>query len=369
MPIFAYADAYARDYAPYKGGAWCYEDGCLYRGLVLLNQTTGEARWLDHLYRLAGAQVAEDGALSGYDPEEYNIDNILAGRCLFHLARKTGETRFLAAAGRLAAQLETHPRTRTGNYWHKAIYPEQVWLDGLYMGLPFQIEYGQVTGRGALVEDAVAQLLSALDLTRRPDGLYAHGYDAARAQGWADPGTGQSPALWARALGWLAMALADCCDLLAERAPEALAFALRDLLDRLEGLATPAALWLQVPDSPDLPGNYAETSGSAMIAYAGLSAARQGIRPYGLTTALSTLATLEQVRLRPDAALGRTRLEGVCAVAGLGGASARRDGTPAYYISEPVVSDDPKGAGPLMMAAAEALRVRALGRPSPVTVA
>ncbi|AMY71087.1 glycoside hydrolase family 88/105 protein [Frigidibacter mobilis] len=349
MPLLAYADAYARDYAPYKGGAWCYEDGCLYRGLVLLHQATGQVRWLDHLLRLTRPQITADGALAGYDPQEFNIDNILAGRCLFHLHRQTGDARYLVAAERLAAQLARHPRTAAGNYWHKAIYPDQVWLDGLYMGLPFQIEWGQQTGDTALVEDAVAQMLGALDLARMPSGLYAHGYDATRRQAWANPVTGQSPALWSRALGWLAMALADSCDLLGAEAPPALAAALADLLNRMEPLATANHLWLQVPDQPDLPGNYEESSASAMFAYAGLVAARLGIADRVGPATLDAL----QGRLQFDPKAGRHRLPGICAVAGLGGNGPRRDGTPAYYVSEPVVSDDPKGSGPLLMGAAE----------------
>ena len=349
MPLFDYADAYASDYAHYKGGAWCYEDGCLYRGLVLLHQATGEVRWLDHLLRLTGPQIAGDGALAGYDPQEFNIDNILAGRCLFHLHRQTGAPRYLAAAERLAGQLAAHPRTASGNYWHKAIYPNQVWLDGLYMGLPFQIEWGLRSGDPALVEDAVAQMLGALDLTRMPSGLYAHGYDESRRQSWADPVTGQSPALWSRALGWLGMALADSCDLLGAKAPPALVAALADLLDRMAPLVTGNHLWLQVPDMPDLPGNYEESSASAMFAYVGLVAARLGISD---KVGSMTLRALEG-RLQHDPAAGRARLPGICAVAGLGGNGARRDGTPAYYVSEPVVTDDPKGAGPLLMEAAE----------------
>ena len=135
-----YLDAYAAGYTPYKGGAFCYEDGCLYRGLIVLAEATGEARWRAHLERLVGAQVGPDGALAGYDPDEFNIDNLLSGRALTLPPRETGERASWRAAPRLAGQLARHPRTRSGVYWHKQRYPWQVWLDGLYMGLPFQIE-------------------------------------------------------------------------------------------------------------------------------------------------------------------------------------------------------------------------------------
>lgn len=164
-----YFDAYATAYRPYKGGAFCYEDGCLYRGLIVLSEATGDPRWERHLLRLLGAQVGPDGALAGYDAGEFNIDNILAGRALLHLYRRTGESRWLAGAERLAAQLDQHPRTRSGVYWHKQIYPWQVWLDGLYMGLPFQVEFGQIAGRADLVADALEQMRTALALTWSPE--------------------------------------------------------------------------------------------------------------------------------------------------------------------------------------------------------
>jgi polygalacturonase/rhamnogalacturonyl hydrolase YesR len=344
MHLLDYADAYATRYVPYKDGDWCYEDGCLYRALVLLHQNTGDQRWLDHLLRLTKPQIAPDGRLAGYSPDEFNIDNILAGRCLFHLADVTGDPRYARAADLLASQLARHPRTPSANYWHKAIYPQQVWLDGLYMALPFQIEYGLNHPDPTLIDDALRQFESALRLTRRPDGLYAHGYDDARQQIWADPITGQNAALWTRSLGWLAMALADAYDLLPDR-PQ-LGAHLTDLLTRLAPLRAPNGLWWQVTDEPNLPGNYPEASASAMIAYAALVAARHHLIPPGLGQA--ALAALHPQGHPPQ-------LHGICEVAGLGG-KALRDGTAAYYLSEPIVADDVKGSGPFLMAIAEALR-------------
>lgn len=354
MTVLDYFDRYARDYAPYKGGPWCYEDGCIYRGLTLLHRATGEARWLEHLLRLTAPQIGADGTLAGYRPEEFNIDHILAGRCLFHLADVTGEARYMAAAGRLAGQLARHPRTASGNYWHKQVYPEQVWLDGLYMGLPFQVEYGQRSGQPALIADAQAQLARALALTARPDGLHVHGHDAARVQPWADPETGQSPAVWARAMGWLAMALVDMVALTGAPAAET-----RRVLAVILAEARPSGLWPQVLAAPTLAGNYEESSASAMFAYALAAAARLGVGPEGSAQAAAAArARLLAERLRPDAATpgGPVRLQGICHVAGLGPyGGTLRDGTPGYYLTEPIVADDPKGVGPLMMAVAEGL--------------
>ncbi|SLN23649.1 24.9 kDa protein in picA locus [Aquimixticola soesokkakensis] len=351
MIPLAYFDAFATRYQPYKDGNWCYEDGCIYRGLVTLHRATGEARWLAHLVRLTDRQIAKDGTLAGYRIDEFNIDHILAGRCLFHLAEQTGEARYLAAAGHLAAQLKQHPRTQAGNYWHKNRYPEQVWLDGLYMGLPFQIEYGQMLDDATLIEDALAQLSTALEVTRGPHGLYVHAYDAARAQPWADTVTGQSGAVWARALGWLAMALVDIAALAPKRAPRRQTQALLAAILREQ---SPSTLWPQVLDAPQLRGNYDESSASAMFAYALLRAERLGLGPYG-PAGRRALTTLIQDRLvMQDGEVAFTK---IVHVAGLGGYENRyRDGSAAYYLTEPLVSDDAKGVGPLMMACAEALR-------------
>lgn len=350
-----YFDAYARDYQPYKGGSWCYEDGCIYQGLRLLQDATHDARWFYHLRRLVDDRLDEAGMPSGYDPGEFNIDNVLPGRALIALHAATGDARYLFGARLTGTQLASHPRTAHGNFWHKRIYPEQVWLDGLYMGLPFMIELGQTIGDPALIDDALRQLARALDLTDTGDGLYAHGYDAARRQDWADPVTGRSAAHWARGLGWLAMALVDVIELVGpSRAGEAgLVDIATALFARITGLQRSSGLWLQVIDQPALKGNYEESSASAMFAYALLKGSRLGL---GDHVEAGEMALDGLVRLRMVGV--PARFTGICLMAGLGGfGSTYRDGTPAYYLTEPVVADDPKGVGPLMMAFAEAHRL------------
>jgi unsaturated rhamnogalacturonyl hydrolase len=258
----------------------------------------------------------------------------------------------MKAAGMLASQLEHHPRIATGNYWHKRIYPEQVWLDGLYMGLPFQIEYGKATGQPALVEDAIAQFLSALKLTAF-DRLHAHGYDNARRQPWADPKTGRSPAVWGRATGWLAMALVDAFDLTGD---SRLAAPIATLLRDIAGEQRASGLWPQVLDAPELAGNYEESSASAMFSYALLVAARLGLGAFS-EAGLRALRSMAGERLEEDTD-GRVHFTTICHVAGLGSWSGGpyRSGTPEYYLEEKIVNDDAKGVGPLMMATAEAVR-------------
>ena len=344
-----YFDAYATAHQPYKGGAWCYEDGLLYRGLELLWRASGEDRWLAHAGRLVDAQVGTDGALAGFDPSEYNIDNILSGRALLFLDEATDDPRYLNAGARLIDQLATHPRTHSGVYWHKLRYPWQVWLDGIYMGLPFQIGYGQRVGDDRLVSDALTQLGTALDMTYSPaTGLYAHAVDEARKQPWADPETGHTAAHWARALGWLAMALVDIAELVEPDRFAPFVPQTEALLTRLGALQHADGLWLQVIDQPDLPGNYPESSASAMFAYAFLKAAELGLKTPDGQAAFAAVAHC----VVPDED-GQPQMQRICHVAGLGPYQGRyRDGTAGYYVSEPLRADDPKGVGPLMMGAA-----------------
>ncbi|SMY07581.1 glycoside hydrolase family 88/105 protein [Flavimaricola marinus] len=343
-----YFDDYATRYRPYKGGRWCYEDGLIYRGLELLHVETGDPRWLAHLHRLADPQIGADGTLKGYDLTEYNIDNVMAGRALMYLYGQTGEARYLTAADHQARQLATQPRTRSGVFWHKLRYPWQIWLDGLYMGHPFRIAHAQVIGDDAAVADSLRQIGTALDLLFDPaTGLHRHAYDEAREQPWADPCSGLSPAFWARAIGWLAMALVDVADLVkADFAP--LQARTTAMLETIAALRIRDGLWLQVIDQPGLAGNYQETSASAMFAYAFERGARLGL--VSPLPGLTDLLVAQSVKPRCN---GGFEMVEMCEVAGLGWYEGRfRDGSPEYYVSEALASDDPKGVGPLMMATA-----------------
>ncbi|MET3599615.1 polygalacturonase PglA [Martelella mangrovi] len=354
--LLRYCDEYAADYRAYKGGSLCYEDGCLYRGLIALYETTGEARWFDHLVRHVNAQVDEDGVMNGYVADDFNIDNILSGRALIWLARRSNDPRYRKAADQLVAQLAEHPRVKEGPHWHKHRYPEQVWLDGLYMGLPFKAEYGLAFDRPDLVTEAANELLTGLELTYDAESrLYRHAYDSARAQPWADKDTGQSPAHWSRAIGWAAMAMVDLVEYLPEGEQRSQIIARwAALAERLAALATTDGRWLQVPDRPELGGNYAESSATAMFAYAFLKADRLGL---GATagTGRKAFESLYRNAFKIDGN-GRRVLGAIVWVAGLGGFNGQyRDGTPGYYLTETLNPDDIKGVGPFMMGFAELL--------------
>ena len=349
----SYLHHYAETFSPYKGGPVCYEDGCLYLGLINLYNATGDASWFDHLKRLAEEQVSPSGALKGYVLEEYNIDNILSGRAFLYLYNETGDERYKAAIDTMAKQLANHPRTKSGNYWHKKRYSYQVWLDGLWMGLPFQIEYAQLTGDEVLLHDAIDQLMRALVLLEVPQtGLYAHGYDEARQQEWADKVTGHNSAHWGRALGWLAMAMVEIVGLISAAQSGQLVVKTQALLNRLLQLQCPSGAWLQVVDQPELPGNYEELSATAMFSYALIKAARLGLGDHFSMPGNKALAQIEI--MIQGSSKDHPVMPNICCVAGLGGFDGvYRDGTAHYYTTEIIRPDDIKGVGPFMMASAE----------------
>ncbi|GLQ16530.1 glycoside hydrolase family 88/105 protein [Maritalea porphyrae] len=352
--LLDYCERIASEHLYYKGGAWCYEDGLIYRGLCELHKATGDEKWLSHLIRLIDKQIDPNGYLAGYNPNDYNIDNIQPGRSLLYLHKTVGENRYLRAAEHLMEQLRTHPRTKSGVYWHKLRYPWQIWLDGLYMGHPFQIEFGKVTNDQELVLDGINQVATALEETFVEEtGLYAHAFDEAKKQRWADAETGHPKAHWARALGWVAMSLVDIAELTTDEEFEPLHSQTVDLLEKISGFRTSNGLWLQVIDQPQLEGNFEESSASAMFVYALNKAERLGVgdeKPISAQGLFNSVLSCEQN--------GSQAMTGICHVAGLGKYQDRyRDGTAEYYVSEKCVNDDPKGVGPLMnLVALELLR-------------
>ena len=352
VPVFV--ESYLRVWAPYRD-VWNYEDGCVWTGALALYDAIGDRALLDFVHAEVGLRVMPDGRIPGFHPSEFNIDGVQAGRVLEPLWRLTGEARFRAAMDAQFAQLLTHPRTRSGNYWDKNIYPHQVWLDGLYMAQPFQTQYARVTDRPYLFEDTVAQFRFAAGALKDPrTGLYRHGWDESRLERWADPDTGRSSCVWGRAVGWWVMALADVYDLsqgLDAALRAEIAALLLDAATALLSVRSDAGLWYQVADQGARDGNYEEASASLMIAYALMKGARLGVLPRDHGAAgLTALRAACGRFVSPD------RLSGVCGVAGLGN-TPYRDGSYAYYLSEKITPNDPKGVAALMMALAEGLQI------------
>lgn len=343
-----------------KSNKWNYIDGCMITGILELYEITGEARFLDFADRFLSGFVEENGHIRTYDPEEYSLDNVNPGKNLFPLYDLTGKEKYRKATERVRSQLSTMPRTPEGNFWHKLIYPNQVWLDGIYMALPFYMEYEKRFDAQKDCQDICQQIANVEIRMRDPEtGLYYHGYDASRKMYWADPDTGCSPNFWLRAEGWFILGLVDVLEIMKDLPMQAesvhLQHMLLDLAKALSKYQDPSGLWYQLIALPELEGNYLETSGTALISAALLKAVRLGFLPESFrAVGEKAFYGIVDHRLTKNAD-GTPCVTGICLVAGLGG-EQHRDGSVAYYLSEPVVQNDAKGVGPLLLAYTEMLR-------------
>ena len=342
-----------------KPVAWNYIDGCMLKALTEMTEITGDARYADFAVTVMDHFVRENGEILTLCPEKHQLDDINEGKVLFSAYEKTGNEKYRLAAEGLHAWLMEQPRTAEGSFWHKQIYPNQVWLDGIYMAQPFEAQYRKTFGDGDC-SDVIRQVRLVREKMRDPKtGLYYHGYDASRKAFWADPETGLSRNFWLRAIGWFSLALADLIEIIPKGMEERdeLAEMLQDLAESISAFADPeSGMYWQVVDCAGREGNYLETSGSAMIACAMLKGVRLGaldakFREMGRKTFNGIVQHHLKVR---DGMVG---LDNICLVAGLGPENnRRRDGSYEYYVSEPVVSDDAKGAAPFVLCYTEIRR-------------
>jgi unsaturated rhamnogalacturonyl hydrolase len=341
---------------PEKPLKWSYEQGVLLKGMEGVWLSTGDGRYFSYIERGMDHFVSEDGSIRTYKLEDYNIDNVLNGRILLLLYKVTGKEKYRKAAATLREQLRTHPRTLEGGFWHKKIYPSQMWLDGLYMGEPFYAEYAATFNEPEDFDDIAKQFILMEQHARdAKTGLLYHGWDESRKQRWANPQTGRSPNFWGRALGWYAMALVDVLDYFPKAHPrrrELLAI-LNRLAKAVERYQEPkSGLWYQVLDKGGSEGNYLEASASSMFVYALAKGVRQGYLPDSYLKVARRGFDGIRSQFIEAAPAGGVNLKGTVAVAGLGG-NPYRDGSYQYYIGEKVVTNDLKGVGAFLMAANE----------------
>jgi unsaturated rhamnogalacturonyl hydrolase len=342
--------------SPLLSRRWQYEPGVALLALKQVWLKTAKQEIYEYIKRNVDEFVGPDGDIRTYRLEEYNLDQINEGKLLFFLYETTGDERYKQAATLLREQLRTHPRTKEGGFWHKQIYPYQMWLDGIYMASPFYAEFASRFDEPEGFDDVAHQIIAIEEHTRDPQsGLLYHAWDESRSQKWADPETGCSPNFWGRAMGWYAMAIVDVLDFLpvnhAQRAQIIAIFqATMNAVARVQDPIT--GVWYQVLDQGDRSGNYLESSASCMFVYAIAKGVRTGylgeeylaVARRGYDGILTEFVTMDDQ--------GLVNLNGICAVAGLGG-KPYRDGSFEYYIGEPVIANEYKGIGPFIMASVE----------------
>jgi unsaturated rhamnogalacturonyl hydrolase len=343
------------------GETWEYDNGLLLRGCAALGQKTGDIRYFDYVKKSVDRLILPDGHIKGYQADEYTLDNLNSGKLLFALYANAPlpkeRERYGKALQLLRSQLKTQPRTADGGFWHKKIYPHQMWLDGLYMAAPFMAELGRTFNEPALYDDVAKQVRLMEQHMRDPKtGLLFHGWDESKQQRWANATTGTSPEFWGRAVGWYAMGLVDVLEAFPEKHAQR-----AEVLVALQRLATAVAavqdqergVWWQVLDKPGLLRNYREASATAMLTYALSKGVREGwldqakfgpVAERGYAGLVKEFAVVD--------AQGNVELRDICKVAGLGG-NPYRDGSYAYYVGTDVASNDPKGLGAFILASVE----------------
>lgn len=349
-----------------------YELGTYLEGIDAVWMNTGDARYYNYIKTAVDEVVTPEGAIPSYKPAEYQLDSILMGRQLLRLYGVTQDKHYLTAAGLLYEQLQKQPRTASGGFWHKERYPNQMWLDGLYMAEPFYAEYAAVAHHPEKFADVVLQFkLVAEHMRDAKTGLLYHGWDESKQQRWADRSTGLSPEFWARAMGWYMMALVDTLDYLPANDPgrkDLIAILNEESAALVRVQDAKTGVWYQILNKSSERGNYIESSASCMFVYALAKGIRRGYLSESYLPATmrgfdGLIKNFVEVGPGDDVSLTKT-----VKVGGLGG-SPYRDGSYAYYLSEPVVTNDPKGVGPLIEAAAEVENLKKLPLGHGVTVA
>ena len=346
-----------------KKPAWNYIDGCMMTSLIELYKATKDEKYLDFVKRFVDYYVREDGSILGYEMEKYSTDDVSESRILFDLYEFTKDEKYSKAIEMCYKQILTHPRTKEGNFWHKKIYPNQVWLDGLYMMQVFYTRYETLRNKMQNYSDIINQFKNVYNIMRdKETGLYYHAYDSAKVMFWADKETGLSQNYWLRSIGWFTVALIDVYGYMNEQMYDeyhTIKEIFKETIDSILNYQDQnSKMFYQVPNFPGREKNYLETSGSCMIAYAILKGVRlkalpERYRQIGLDIFNGICTKYLSVKEDGDLNLG-----GICLVAGLGPENnLRRDGTYEYYMSEPIVENDAKGVGPFIMAYTEVKRL------------
>lgn len=339
---------------------WNYIDGCMISSIIELYKFTKDKKYLDFVTKFIDHYVDKNGNILGYDKEKYSTDDVCESKVLFDLYEFTKKEKYLKAIKKTFEQLKTHPRTKEGNFWHKKIYHDQIWLDGLYMVQPFYTRYQNKFGHKNY-DDIVNQFKNVYKIMYdKKTGLYYHAYDSSKTLFWCDKKTGLSKNFWLRAIGWYTVALIDVYDYMDKKHIKERNEIRKIFIKTINGILKyqdkKSKMFYQVPNFPNKKGNYLETSGSSMIAYAVLKGSRLKLlsKKYSII-GKEIFEGIEKKSLSFNK--GILNLEGICLMAGVGPEdNKRRDGSYKYYISEPIVKNDAKGVAPFIMAYVEYLK-------------
>ncbi|CAH1200231.1 Unsaturated rhamnogalacturonyl hydrolase YteR [Paenibacillus allorhizoplanae] len=338
---------------------WHYIENCILKSYMDSYKQSGNEDFYLFVKSFIDRLYDENGSIPAIDVRYYSIDQIRPATILFDLYQRENDPKYKHVLDLIYEQLKTYPRTASGSFWHKENYPNQIWLDGLYMGQPFLVRYIKEFEEKKDYSDTIHQFLNVKKfIFNEENRLYYHAYDESREMFWCDKTTGMSPNVWGRAVGWLVMALVDVLELLEDEQvnSEPLNMMLQETLDGMLPYQHSGGMWYQIVDMGDRPGNYLESSGTLMLAYAMLKGSRLGYlaTEYAERGKSAFDATVQQYLREED---GEVLLGGICRSAGLGtnpDTGKVRDGTFKYYTeNEIIVSNNGHGVAPLIMAYTE----------------
>jgi len=335
---------------------WSYMQSLVAKAVIAVYNKTVDARYYNYVHAFADFFVNDAGNILTYNLGDYNIDRLNGGDFLFDMYEHTKEQKYLKAIRLLRKQFYTQPRASEGVFWHNRISPNQIWLDDLYMGSPFYARYAATFDEMRVFDDVMNQFMVVDKHTLDPKtGLNYHGWDESKTEKWSNPETGQSPNFWSPSMGWYMMAIVDVLDYLPinhEGRPELIKILNRLSSSLIKYQDKKTGMWYQVTNFPKRSGNYLESSGTAMFAYALAKGVNKGyLPPKYLKPAQKAFDGMIKYSTQVNAD-GTTSIARACSEAGLGG-DPYRDGSYACYISEPIRNDDPKVIGPFIMAALE----------------
>lgn len=334
---------------------WDYCHGLELGAMMDVYDRYGDAKFYEYALAYADTMVNEDGTIKKYKLTDYSLDRINSGKMLFRIYEQTKEEKYKKALDLLRSQFEGQPRNADGGFWHKKVYPNQMWLDGLYMGTPFLAEYAYRNNEPQAYQEVINQIKIVARHTYDPaNGLFRHACDVSKREKWADKETGQSQHCWGRALGWYAMAIVDDLDFIPQHEPgrDSVLVILNHIAKMLKKYQSPEGLWYQVMDKSGEPGNYLESSCSAMFVYSLFKAVRKGYIPSSyFAVARKGYEGILNEFIKVDEN-GLVSITKACAVAGLGGKNYRM-GDYDYYIHEQIRDNDPKAVGPFILASLE----------------
>ena len=334
---------------------WNYEQGVVHKAIEAMWYRTGDAKYFNHIQKGMDYWIDEKGNHKDYHLDEYNIDHVTPATSMLMLYRANGAEKYRKMAEMFRSQLKTHPRTNEGGFWHKKIYPYQMWLDGFFMGQPFYAEYSMVFREDNWNDIANQFVWMEKNSRDAKTGLLYHGWDESKQQKWADKTTGKSPHFWGRAMGWYAMGLVDVLEFFPKDHPrrgELIAILNREVaaIEKVQDKAT--GVWYDILDLPTRKPNYLESSASAMFVYAIARGVREGYLPEKyMKVATRGWDGIKKQFIKVNAQ-GLTDWEGTVSVSGLGG-NPYRDGSFDYYMGEKLRTNDAKGLGPAIRAALE----------------